>query len=109
MYCSKCGKEINDLAVICVHCGCAVESRQAPAKNPDDAPSFGWAFLGFLIPVLGLVLFLTSKETHPLKAKSAIKGTIVGFCVSIVISIVSSVIYTIVMEELLRDGYYYYY
>lgn len=109
MYCSKCGKEINDLAVICVHCGCAVESRQAPVKNPDDAPSFGWAFLGFLIPVLGLVLFLTNKETYPRKAKSAIIGTIVGFCVSIVISIVCSVIYTIVMEELLRDGYYYYY
>ncbi|MBE6619484.1 MAG: zinc ribbon domain-containing protein [Ruminococcaceae bacterium] len=23
MFCSKCGKEINDEAVVCVHCGCA--------------------------------------------------------------------------------------
>lgn len=27
-YCSKCGKEIHDEAVICVHCGCAVESAK---------------------------------------------------------------------------------
>ena len=25
MYCSKCGKEIRDDAVVCIHCGCAVE------------------------------------------------------------------------------------
>ena len=27
MFCSKCGKEINDEAVICVHCGCAVKDE----------------------------------------------------------------------------------
>ncbi len=27
MFCSKCGKEINDEAVICVHCGCAVKNN----------------------------------------------------------------------------------
>ena len=25
MFCSKCGKEINDDAVICIHCGCSVK------------------------------------------------------------------------------------
>ena len=24
-FCRKCGKEINDDAVMCVHCGCATE------------------------------------------------------------------------------------
>lgn len=24
MFCSKCGKEIHDEAVVCIHCGCAV-------------------------------------------------------------------------------------
>ena len=27
MFCSKCGKEINDEAVICVYCGCAVNDN----------------------------------------------------------------------------------
>lgn len=30
MFCSKCGKEINDEAVICVHCGCSVNSNIQP-------------------------------------------------------------------------------
>ncbi len=26
MFCSKCGKEIDDAAVICVHCGCPTQN-----------------------------------------------------------------------------------
>ena len=33
MFCRHCGKEINDEAVICVHCGCAVTPRAKPAEN----------------------------------------------------------------------------
>ena len=35
MFCSKCGKEINDEAVVCVHCGCATEkmNKQEAEKN----------------------------------------------------------------------------
>lgn len=33
MFCSKCGKEINDDAVVCVHCGCAVEGRSIAPKE----------------------------------------------------------------------------
>ncbi len=31
-FCSKCGKEINEEAIICVHCGCSVESTTTLAK-----------------------------------------------------------------------------
>lgn len=27
MFCSKCGKEILDEAVVCIHCGCAVKGN----------------------------------------------------------------------------------
>lgn len=27
MFCTKCGKEISDQAVVCVNCGCAVDSK----------------------------------------------------------------------------------
>lgn len=35
MFCSKCGKEINNEAVVCVHCGCATERlhKQETAKD----------------------------------------------------------------------------
>lgn len=93
MYCKKCGKEINDNAVVCVHCGCAVEKRaNAIAAHHDDAPSKGFAILGFFIPLAGLILYLVNKNTAPLKAKSAGKGALIGFIVSIVLGVITGVI-----------------
>ena len=39
-FCRKCGKEIDDDAVICVHCGCATEKAARPStnQNPDYDP-----------------------------------------------------------------------
>ena len=34
-YCSHCGKEIMDEAVMCPHCGCAVESNPAVNDKPN--------------------------------------------------------------------------
>ena len=45
-----------------------------PNNNPVDASSFGYAALGFFIPVAGLVLYLVWKEQTPLRAKSAGKA-----------------------------------
>ena len=36
MFCSKCGKEINDEAVVCVHCGCATGNLQKESKEKDQ-------------------------------------------------------------------------
>ena len=33
MFCSNCGKEINDKAVICIHCGCATRNHQIEEEN----------------------------------------------------------------------------
>lgn len=88
MFCKKCGKEILDDAVICVHCGCSTQGNNAAVVNTNDAPSTGMAVLGFFIPIVGLILWLVNKENKPLMAKSAGKGALIGFIVSIVFSII---------------------
>lgn len=35
-YCQYCGGEIHDEAVICIHCGRAIENKPARAKNGSD-------------------------------------------------------------------------
>ena len=35
MYCTKCGKELPDDAVICTGCGCLANPESAPAKEID--------------------------------------------------------------------------
>ena len=59
-YCSKCGKEIMDEAVICPGCGCAQENN-VPGNNApqiktalsnlgrEASSNFGWSVLGFFI------------------------------------------------------------
>ena len=36
MFCSKCGKEINDEAVVCVHCGCATANYKQSNTEKDQ-------------------------------------------------------------------------
>lgn len=76
-YCQFCGKEIEDDAVICVHCGRSLSNNQI-TTTVNDAPSAWWGFLGFCIPLLGLILWLSWRKTTPLKAKSAGIGTLIG-------------------------------
>lgn len=38
MFCHKCGKEINDDAVVCIHCGCSTEKNNA---SVPVAPAVG--------------------------------------------------------------------
>ncbi|MEE1295276.1 MAG: hypothetical protein UHD09_00115 [Bifidobacterium sp.] len=56
-----------------------------PYTNPNDSGSFGWAVLGFLIPLVGLILFLVWHRTKPKCAKMAGIGALVGFCLNLVL------------------------
>lgn len=89
-FCSNCGKEIDDNAVVCPGCGCAV--KQEALQDSNDAPSTGFAILGFFIPVAGLILYLINKDKSPKKAKSAGKGALIGFIVGIVVSVIYGVV-----------------
>lgn len=44
----------------------------------DDDSSFWIAFLGFAIPIVGLILFLIYEGKKPKRAKSAVKGSLAG-------------------------------
>jgi len=49
----------------------------------NDAPSAGYAVLGFLIPIVGLILYIVWKDETPMRASSAGKGALISFLLSI--------------------------
>lgn len=56
MFCQKCGKEVNDDAVVCIHCGCAIQG--AKKKAQAQKPSTGNQVLGAIIgAIVALILF----------------------------------------------------
>lgn len=60
-YCNNCGKEVSDNAVVCPFCGCAVASKNVEV----DKPSTGLNILSFLIPLVGLILYLSWQNSTP--------------------------------------------
>ncbi len=73
------------------------ETYQQAYAQPAAAPvvdngGFGWGFLGFLIPLVGLILFLVWKDTKPKTAKAAGIGALVGVIVSVIFSILGFVL-----------------
>jgi len=71
-------------------------SRTAPVQTPryisDDAPSAGYAVLGFFIPIVGLILFLVWTDDHPLRARSAGKGALTSVIIGVLLVILRACI-----------------
>ncbi len=105
MYCRYCGQPMADNAVFCSHCGADSRCGGPPPKQEDS--SFGFAVLGFFVPVVGLILFLACEKSQPAISKSAGKGALVGFITGAVLSILLTVMLltgaTSVMNHILTE------
>lgn len=90
MYCKNCGQQLDDKAVFCPHCGAGTPTP-SPVQE-DDAPSAGFAVLGFFVPLVGLILYLVFEQEYPQRAKSSGKGALIGFITRVVLVIVAEVL-----------------
>ena len=86
MFCSNCGKEIDDNAIVCIHCGVSTKVRQAGALMQEDG-ELGCllAVACFFAPVVGLILYLICKDTMPNKSKQAGKWALIGLGANILL------------------------
>ena len=76
--------------------------------DPNDAPSLGYAFLGFFFPVVGLILYIVWKDQSPLKAKSAGKGALIAVILGAVFGLLAIVLSVLLGGFLLEEFYTYY-
>ena len=65
---------------------------QPTVADPNDSGSFGWAVLGFIIPLVGLILFLVWRDTKPKCAKKAGVGALVSVILSVVLSVLGAIL-----------------
>lgn len=90
MFCKKCGKEIDDSAVICPNCGCATDNyaERKVVKKEKGSGLVGWSIaslvLSFIAPLFGLVMGMGFK---PIAIKEnnwkAAKLCIAAICLSV--------------------------
>lgn len=102
MYCKNCGKTIDDTSSYCNNCGSRIDSVSNQNAS-DDRSSFGFAILGFFIPIVGLILFLIYEGKKPKRAKSAGKGALIGFITKIVLSIILVILYVVFTATLFSN------
>ena len=88
-YCTHCGKEIMDEAVICPGCGCATEKTMTQPQA-DDTVSVGLCVLSALIPLFGIIYWPVKHKETPKKAKACGITAIIAWAVSFVMSMVMS-------------------
>ena len=85
-YCSNCGNELLDDAVICPQCGSMQEkTKQKPVK---DIMNFFWFFISFAWWWVGIILYFSFRKSNPSKAKVCISGSIAALVISIIILII---------------------
>lgn len=88
MYCRNCGKEIDESVQFCQFCGekqvqsnVAEEVKTVEIKNSvsvDDKGGFLWGLLGFLVPIVGLILYLCWQNEMPKNAKAVGTGALIS-------------------------------
>ena len=59
-------------------------------RPPQDKGSFGWAVLGFFLPLVGLILFFVWKKEKPGNAKKAGLGALIGGILCVVVLLIDA-------------------
>lgn len=79
MFCKKCGKEIMDEAVVCIHCGCAVDNEQVKKLNePEDSVNVGIIVGTVLIPLIGIIMGIVNLCKKKTKSGGIYLGVGIG-------------------------------
>lgn len=118
-FCSNCGNELADQAVICPKCGVSTGQNTAVSNNNNNT-SNGMATAGFVlsffVPLLGLIFSILGLKK--VKETSAGKGLatagIIISSIALFIILISVIIFSVAYNEVkdeynYSDGYYYNY
>ena len=107
MYCTNCGNKLEKNQKYCTSCG--FNNIDNESKNNNDQPNIGLNIIGFLWPLVGLIIFLCLKDTTPKKAKKVGKWSIIGFIAKIVISIICFILlitFAVFIDEDSREHHF---
>ncbi len=107
--CSSCGAQMPDENNACTNCGTMLNGQTVPENNqvppaenqappvtprapvnytsapiPEEKGSIAWGILGFLIPIVGFILFFAWNGSRPGDAKTAGTGALIGFVINLI-------------------------
>lgn len=108
MYCKNCGRIVADDTAFCCFCGTRLNATQPQQNTTDSDSNLVFAIAGFLIPIVGLILYLVYESSNPARAKAAGKGALISVIVSTVLSVLISIISLVAGFSLMAFDFYAY-
>ena len=91
--CFNCHNQVEADFNVCPYCGANLnkEHQSLVQQNNNAKGNLGWAILGFLIPIVGLILFIVWNDNKKTDAKMAGIGALFGTIGAIVITIIIAI------------------
>ena len=93
MFCKNCGKEIDDKAAVCIHCGVAVE-RKSENTEANVLAIVGFV-LSFFIALAGLICSILGYKRAPEFGGKGKTLALAGIIISIIEMVLAVLIYII--------------
>lgn len=92
MFCKNCGREINDNAAVCPHCGVQVGKLSYSGETEGNVIAIVGFVFAFLIPIVGLICSIIGYNKA--KAGAPYKGLALA---GIIISVIDIGLYIIIL------------
>lgn len=95
MFCKNCGKQIDDKAAVCIHCGVATDNMtyQQPQYIQPTSPDVmtgGLVALCILVPVVGLIYGVVQQSNgKPIVGKQCIKISLIVLGIGLLLSVLA--------------------
>ena len=105
MFCSKCGEEILDEAVICPKCGCKTGVGDIQEHEPDEPKTGMGVLLGLFLGIIGLIIGLCLFKENTIARKTFIKAWAITFAITIVLYVIAIVAYVSSVNAMMEDLY----
>lgn len=69
-YCSHCGNEVIEQAVVCTKCGCRIQNTAENTFSPQkDEADVGLLVISVIVPIVGFILWALKQKETPQAAK----------------------------------------
>ena len=91
MFCKNCGKEIDDKASICIHCGVAVEKKSENTET--NVLAIVGFVLSFFIALAGLICSIIGYKRAPQFGGKGKNFALAGIIISIVSMVLGFIFY----------------
>lgn len=105
-FCNNCGAQVDENTKICGNCGHVLHATgfnetsfnnnegfgSTRFNNVTDQPNIILNIIAFLIPIVGLVMYIIYHTKYPIKASSIAKWALIGFILGVIWSILGSIL-----------------